>query len=802
MNRIILSAAILFLVLAAPCAAQDPTAVWNGLGHPAGDPAHTASVQHLVLERDRIKITFTDGQIEFVQPLEGKVYGAAFHGHGRVEVAPPNRMETQQLAFLGGQPRLDLEFSEGALYFSDQTFDEVAKQVQWSQGAAGPGELLKARMDEQESNGTSLKPRVFESLLSAEPAQDALFFADLKTRDKGWVEFKYDAREIEEVSVGRWRDWGGGRGFDTWMSFPAAGRSPLEVDLDPGAKAGFLTPGYVIDIRVTSGAELNATTRASIEERRDGERVMLFDFDSNLRVDSVKEEKGTSLAFFQARERKDRLSSTGDYLAVVLPEAGKAGRKFTLEFHYGGKRVVTKVGGGNYFCQSFGWYPAHGEAWYERHNFEITFHTPKKYTLVATGVKTSEDAQGDSTISVWKSETPLAVAGFAFGDFKVLKEKADNIEIEVYANRNPSDAFASLGSLGALPMGANTVELPASLETMNPSAIAKSMAVELANTVRLFQSYFGPFPYKRLAITDIPYSYGQGWPALIYLSAISFLDTTQRNALGIKDQVWVSDFWRAHESSHQWWGHKVSWKTYHDQWLSEGFAEFSGLLYVQFRRNFDEYLNQIKLDRQQLLSSDRQGHRYESLGPVWMGDRVSSSESPGGYRVVIYEKGGLVLNTLRWMLRDQTAQNPDARFMAMMQDFTRTYDNKAASTEDFKAVVEKYMTSAMDVEGNHKLDWFFRQYVYGTGIPQYKLKYDLASGDPGKTRVSLSITRLNDLGPDWVDVVPLYGQVDKKMVRMGWITVRGKEATAEFQAPMRLSALALNVNLDCLIETK
>jgi len=87
-------------------------------------------------------------------------------------------------------------------------------------------------------------------------------------------------------------------------------------------------------------------------------------------------------------------------------------------------------------------------------------------------------------------------------------------------------------------------------------------------------------------VTSIPFSYwhGQGWPGLIYLWSASFLDSTQRHAIGFRDQIELTDFFRAHESSHMWWGHRMGWKSYHDQWLSEGFAQFLGLLYVQFRK--------------------------------------------------------------------------------------------------------------------------------------------------------------------------------------------------------------------------
>ena len=67
---------------------------------------------------------------------------------------------------------------------------------------------------------------------------------------------------------------------------------------------------------------------------------------------------------------------------------------------------------------------------------------------------------------------------------------------------------------------------------------------------------------------------------------------------------------------------------------------------------------------------------------------------------------------IRMMMRDN--RSGDQRFKETMQDFVKLTANKAATTEDFKAMVEKHMTRDMDLEGNHKMDWFFNEYVYGT----------------------------------------------------------------------------------------
>lgn len=93
----------------------------------------------------------------------------------------------------------------------------------------------------------------------------------------------------------------------------------------------------------------------------------------------------------------------------------------------------------------------------------------------------------------------------------------------------------------------------------------------------------------------------------------------------------------------------------------------------------------------------------------------------GSYQDLIYSKGGYVLQMIGMPLMDPRNPDPEHIFKETMQDYCKTYDNKAASTEDFKATVEKHITKGMDPDGNQKMDWFFNEYVYGTGMPQYSL---------------------------------------------------------------------------------
>ncbi|MGB7844939.1 MAG: M1 family aminopeptidase [Candidatus Acidiferrum sp.] len=771
---------------------------WNVLWLSTMDPAKSAVTENVDIVRDRVRIKLVSGTIQFGQPVNGAVFAAVFHGQGRVQVEPPNPIEAQQLRLMTKQDKISAVFSDATFSFTDDLIAEVEKQVKRRAAGAASDELYANRQKFREDLGQAAVPRLLQGVMAADRKRNAFFLADLKLDGKQWVQFQYDAQGPEEMTIGRWVSVGPIQIFDTWMSFPAGGRTSAEAWKDPQAKEDFEIRRYDIDANVTSGAELSATTRLRLEPRVDGQGILIFGLDSNLRVDSVKDGQGKGLAFNQARETKDRYQSYGDYLVVTLAEPLKMGSPQTLEFHYAGKRAIRKAGNGNYFCESSGWYPERPNSFSARSDFEMTFHSPKNAILVATGEKISEAVEGGTRISKWKSEIPLAVAGFAYGDYKVYNDKAEDVAVDIYANREADEVMASVQRLfeSGVLMGA--------VGTLSPANMAKTMGVEMSNTVRLFSAYFGPFPYKNLSVTSLPisYSYGQGWPGLIYLWSASFLDSTQRHQIGLPDGVQLTDFFRAHESSHQWWGHRVGWKSYHDQWLSEGFADFSGILYVQYRENMKESLNRWRKEKELLKTKDTRGHTVESLGPIWMGHRIASSETDGSsYQNLIYSKGAYVLNMLRYQLWDSRNPDPEHLFKDMMQDYCKTFDNKAASTEDFKFMVEKHMTKGMDLDGNHKMDWFFNEYVYGTGIPQYTFHATLTPTADGKTTVAGELERTG-VAETWKDVIPLYAHMGDKVVRLGTLSSMQSKEPLSFVVAGKVDKLSINYNEELLADVK
>ena len=794
--------------------ASDAGNIWNTLAAPAMDPGKYAATENVEIVRDRVHIRLVSGTIQFAKPSNGVVFAAVFRGEGQVVVDPPNPTEAQQLKLFTGQEKLAATFTEATFTFNDGLLEEVGKQVKWKDGPSGDDFYAK-RQQEREDIGGEYLPRVFKSVMSPDRKRTAYFLADLKTKEAGWVQVREDAMQPEEIRVGRWVSVGPFKLADYWMIFPAGGRDPRHVYDDPAERQDFLLPSYKINAFVSEGAELGATANVTVNPRYAGERVLLFELDSNLRLSSVKDEKGNSLEFHQARERKENSQSYGDYVAVVLNEPTQTGQAQILSFVYQGKHVVYRVGDGNYFCKSFGWYPSAFaselgvDEFAFRSDFELNFRSPKKYILVATGHKAGETTDGKESVTTWKSEIPMAAAGFAFGDYKVVTDKVGDVEIQVYANNQPDDLLKSiqrhfenpLDDLVAGPGGSHA-STQGAVGNLTASALGKTINVEAGNSLKVFQNYFGPYPYKQLAITNIIGSYGQGWPGLLYLGWFTFLDSTQRNALGIRNQTEMTDFFRGHESSHQWWGHRVGWKSYHDQWLSEGFAEFSGLLYVQYRENMKESLTQWRLDKQHLTEADLHSRKIETLGPIWMGQRIRSSvTNPGSYQNLIYTKGGYVLQMLRMQLMDSRNPDSDHLFKEMMQDYCKTFDNKPASTEDFKAIVEKHMTRNMDLDGNHKMDWFFNQYVYGTERPQYQFHATVTDAPDGKLSVSATLERTGVPG-NWKDVVPMYVHIGAKIVRLGTIAATHDKETLNFVLPQKIDKLTINEYEDLIADVR
>ena len=151
--------------------------------------------------------------------------------------------------------------------------------------------------------------------------------------------------------------------------------------------------------------------------------------------------------------------------------------------------------------------------------------------------------------------------------------------------------------------------------------------------------------------------------------------------------------------------------------------------------------------------------RLNDIGPIILGRRLNSSESFGAYQALVYHKGGLVLRMLHFLLSDP-AQDPiassDGTFNRMMTAFTERHRNGAASTDNFRAVASEHFrsTTASLRMGTPNLNWFFRQWVYQTGLPSYRLEYALEDQAGGRTLVTGTLFQDN-VAADWMMPLPV-----------------------------------------------
>lgn len=321
------------------------------------------------------------------------------------------------------------------------------------------------------------------------------------------------------------------------------------------------------------------------------------------------------------------------------------------------------------------------------------------------------------------------------------------------------------------------------------------MAKLAAGAVRHFETLFGPFPYPGLAVSQVPGYHGQGWPGLIYLPTLfSFLSESERTRMGLsgKKEEELTEVALAHEIAHQWWGNEVGWQTYHDQWLSEGFASYASVLHLAREKDGGRRVHELMQNyKQDLLAKTEKGDTIESGGPIWLGRRLSNSLNPDGYANIVYKKSCWVIHMLRALMTDTTTGS-DERFFRMLRDFLAAYRDQYPSTQDFILYAEKYMTRDLDLEKNRRLDWFFADWVYGTGIPTYKLEARTRRLTAQKYIVEGTIEQ-SGVSPEFEMLVPLtavYGKDSK--TTLGRVNVGAGGGTFRFTTTRKPAHVAID----------
>ena len=676
---------------------------------------------------------------------------------------------------------------------------------------------------------------------AADP-DDRILHARLQGNKLGVFDLFFDSTAREQVEAGQTRTGEDGTVYyDIWTSFSvesAGGRQPTPRQTVPTLPAEtesqedpIFVRSYVIDAHVKPPKQLDAEVELQLDAVRGGSRFLGFELSRFLQIQTV-EADGRPVEFIQnpALEGTRLARSGNDLVAVILPEPARKGQKIRLRFVYGGE-VLAEAGKGLLYVGARGtWYPNRGMAMAD---FDLTFHYPPGWTLLATGKpeprsrpsphppQTAPSAD-DEQVSHWVSERPIPVAGFNLGKYVRGVAQAGNVTVETYATSGVERDFPKPPPLtvpSAAPPQRPEGITPAPVVPRapivplapSPARSATAVAEGTARAIRYYADRFGPFPYRQLALTQLPGQDSQGWPGLIFLSSYAFLTPEEREELHINPAgTLLQQLIPAHEAAHQWWGDLILWATYRDQWFSEGLANYCSLMMLQeknpagFRLVMEKY-------RQDLADKNKDGSFLKDAGPVTLGSRLLSSHFPEGYEAISYGRGTWLFHMLRSMLEDAAEAGPrkDSTHKDVKDPFVRSlrkvrerYAGKAISTRELLDVFAEDLPPWLRYEGKASLDWFLDGWVNGTSLPRLELQGVKFTAKANATVVT-GVIRQKDAPEDLVTSVPIYAVVSgKSPVLAGRVFADGPQTSFRLSAPIGTHKLLLDPNGTILTSPK
>jgi hypothetical protein len=776
-----------------------------------------------------------DGTIAFTEDVAGHVTGAFFEGEGEVLLVPPDQAERASMALFTGAAILEERFSTAYFRFNDDTFAELQPLLR-------PGDDPQAFFAQWNDTARNLANAdalrlflTFSRLLpvtggGSPPSEspnrgagdDRMLHARLQGRKLGTFDVFYDSNASEQVLVGQLRTVEDASYFDLWSSFsatrPGTRHDALNAITEEGKSGDIAISTFKIRADVHPPTELNAEASLQVTVRQGGQRAVLFELSRFLQIKEV-DADGHPVEFIQnqALEGTQRARLGNDLVAVVFPQPLPAGQKLDLRFVYGGE-VLSEAGGGLLYVGARGtWYPNRGLAMAD---FDLEFHYPPDWTLLATGKRTDITTPGPGNgssplaaeqVTRWVSERPIPVAGFNLGRYTRAVAHAGNVLVEAYAAAGVEHSFPKAPAQAIVPVmplpGTPSPAVPVAEITPpspSPARNIQPVADRSARAIEFFESRFGPYPYSALALTQMPGALSQGWPGLIFLSSFSFLSPAERLQLRMPPlETILSQSVVAHETAHQWWGDLVGWSSYRDQWIVEGLANYSSLMLVE-SENPEQFRAVMNRYREDLLQKNKAGDQLLEAGPVTLGSRLYSSHFPAGYDAISYGRGSWLFHMLRNMLRDANRKNArsakrvneqaaDEPFVRALRRVRDRYQGKSITTRDLLQVFEEELPPSLWYEGHKSLDWFYQGWVNGTAVPHFELQGVKYNDKAGSTLVSGTIVEKSS-SKDLVTPIPVYAALAGRTVFLGQVFADGPETAFHMIAPAGTRKLLLDPN--------
>jgi hypothetical protein len=622
-------------------------------------------------------LTLERGSV-FTLEAEGDPTGLVLIGQGVMRFDPAPETEKLQLRLLSGEDRLEARF--------DAAFVRVGHFK---------GRADSARLTPREANATELR-RAEEVFRTESPKSLTIDLGDLsrenwsllpglgdlvaevRTRRFGTLTYTQSSGLPEDISLfDRERQ----RNIALYTSaarLAARGRSYSDDEL-----IEYDILDYDIDARVTPERRfLDARARLRIKVRASSVSQLALRLSEPLVVRSIVSEPFGRLFGLRVR---------GQNLVIVnLPAVVLRDTEFTVTVVYSGRITpqpadrealllppqleLSDLEVHHLLSNRSLWYPQSNFTDYATARMRVT--VPAAYDCLASGVRESEE-RSPSTVELQQrtisfvTPSPVRYLSLIVGRFLRVRQTA-------------------------LPLGDSTLDLTI---YASPSQLSygERVGARAADIVRFYHSTLGDAPFPALSVTVIagraPGGHSPGYFAVLSQPAIDAPRIWRNDPAAFDGQP---DFFLAHEIAHQWFGQAVGWRNYHEQWVSEGFAQYLAALYIRHRRGPDHFDDMMKTMRRWALEQSGQG-------PIALGYRLGQIRNDSRvFRALVYNKGAVVLDMLRQITGDEV-------FFAGLRRFYAASRFRKVGTEEFQR--------SMEAASGRGLQQFFEGWIYGVSIP-------------------------------------------------------------------------------------
>ncbi len=427
---------------------------------------------------------------------------------------------------------------------------------------------------------------------------------------------------------------------------------------------------YIFRIELSDNTDV-IQSEATVDVRYLGAGV---DF---LRLDLVKTSaslgnKGMTVSKIVSEGKTLSFTHEGGELKIKLPASSQQNQRNVYTITYFGvpatglKIANNKYGDRTFFSDNW---PDKGRNWlpivdhpYDKATCEFIVTAPSHYQVVSNGLKVEEtELAGGNRITHWKQSVPIASWLYVMGVARFAVQyvdKFDHKSIETWVYYQDRDA------------GFYDFALPSK------------------QALEFYSDRIGPFAYEKLANIQSN-SVSGGMEAA---SAILYSETS---VVGDRNERWRNVV--IHEIAHQWFGNAVTEYDWDDVWLSEGFATYFTLLFIEHAYGYDAFLAG-------LYDSKKRVNTFYAKNPSYRIVHDNLQDMSQVTTSHTYQKGSWILHMLRGVVGSEN-------FWKGIQTYYSRHMNGSATTADFIKTMEE--TSGMDLKD------FFEQWLYKPGTLQY-----------------------------------------------------------------------------------